>query len=136
MHLLFATPWTVAYQAPLSMGFSRQEYRNGLSVPSPRIFLTQRLNPGLLYRTQTLLPSEPPRKPLKCLLCTNMTVITLLPYMPFQFCDVPKCCIVNTFWRFFWSVLSSGIKFVICVANFTHLLAIVYLLYMLFLWGA
>ena len=36
----------------------------------------------------------------------------------------------------FWSVLSSSIKFVICVANFTHLLAIVYLLYMLFLWGA
>ena len=27
---LVATPWTVAYQAPLSMGFSRQEYRNGL----------------------------------------------------------------------------------------------------------
>ena len=33
---LFATPWTVAYQAPLSMGFSRQEYRSGLPFPSPR----------------------------------------------------------------------------------------------------
>ena len=32
---LFATPWTVAYQAPPSMGFSRQEYWNGLSFPSP-----------------------------------------------------------------------------------------------------
>ena len=32
---LFATPWTVAYQAPLSMGFSRQEYWSGLSFPSP-----------------------------------------------------------------------------------------------------
>ena len=32
---LFATPWTVAYQAPLSMGFSRQEYWNGLPFPSP-----------------------------------------------------------------------------------------------------
>ena len=32
---LFATPWTVACQAPLSMGFSRQEYWNGLPVPSP-----------------------------------------------------------------------------------------------------
>ena len=29
---LFATPWTVAYQAPLSMGFSRQEYQSGLLV--------------------------------------------------------------------------------------------------------
>ena len=32
---LFATPWTVAYQAPPSMGFSRQEYWNGLPFPSP-----------------------------------------------------------------------------------------------------
>ena len=32
---LFATPWTVACQAPLSMGFSRQEYWSGLSFPSP-----------------------------------------------------------------------------------------------------
>ena len=30
---LFATPWTVTHQAPLSMGFSRQEYRNGLPFP-------------------------------------------------------------------------------------------------------
>ena len=32
---LFATPWTVAYQAPPSMGFSRQEYWSGLPFPSP-----------------------------------------------------------------------------------------------------
>ena len=32
---LFMTPWTVAYQAPLSMGFSRQEQWNGLPFPSP-----------------------------------------------------------------------------------------------------
>ena len=31
---LFATPWTVAYQAPLSMGFSRQEYWSGVPLPS------------------------------------------------------------------------------------------------------
>ena len=33
---LLATPWTVAYQAPPSMGFSRQEYWSGLPLPSPR----------------------------------------------------------------------------------------------------
>ena len=33
---LFATPWTAAYQAPPSMGFSRQEYWSGLPLPSPR----------------------------------------------------------------------------------------------------
>ena len=32
---LFATPWTVAYQAPPSMGFFRQECWNGLPIPSP-----------------------------------------------------------------------------------------------------
>ena len=32
---LFAIPWTVAHQAPLSVGFSRQEYWNGLSFPPP-----------------------------------------------------------------------------------------------------
>ena len=31
---LFATPWTAAYQAPLSMGFSRQEYWSGVPLPS------------------------------------------------------------------------------------------------------
>ena len=31
---LFVTPWTIAYQAPPSMGFSRQEYWNGLPFPS------------------------------------------------------------------------------------------------------
>ena len=33
--LLFLTLWTVAHQAPLSMGFSRQEYWSGLSCPPP-----------------------------------------------------------------------------------------------------
>ena len=32
---LFATLWTIAYQAPLSMGFSRQEYWSGLPYPPP-----------------------------------------------------------------------------------------------------
>ena len=33
--LLLVTPWTAAYQAPLPMGFSRQEYWNGVPLPSP-----------------------------------------------------------------------------------------------------
>ena len=36
---LLATPWTVAYQAPSSMGFSRQEYWSGLPLPSPFVSL-------------------------------------------------------------------------------------------------
>ena len=45
---LFVTPWTVAHQAPLSMGFTRQEYGSGLPCPTPRIFPTQRWNLCLL----------------------------------------------------------------------------------------
>ena len=37
---LFVTSWTVALQAPLSMGFSRQEYWNGVPFPSPGKLLT------------------------------------------------------------------------------------------------
>ena len=43
---LFATPWTVAYQAPLSMGFSRQEYWSGLPFPSPRDLPDPGIEPG------------------------------------------------------------------------------------------
>ena len=43
---LFATPWTVAYQAPLSMGFSRQEYWNGLPFPSPGDLPDPGIEPG------------------------------------------------------------------------------------------
>ena len=57
---LFATPWTVAYQASLSMGFSRQEYWSGLLFPSPGDLP----NPGIEPKSPTLqadaLPSEPP----------------------------------------------------------------------------
>ena len=37
---LLATPWTAAYQAPPSMGFSRQEYWSGVLLPSPALCLT------------------------------------------------------------------------------------------------
>ena len=62
---LFETPWTVPYQAPPSMGFSRQEYWSGVPLPSPGTFLTQGSDPGLPHCRQTLLPSETPEKSLK-----------------------------------------------------------------------
>ena len=43
---LFATPWTVAYQAPQSMGFSRQESWSGLPFPSPGDFPDPGIKPG------------------------------------------------------------------------------------------
>ena len=52
----FATPWTVACQAPLSIGFPRQEYWSGLPFPSPGIFPTQGSNPGLQHLLVDSLP--------------------------------------------------------------------------------
>ena len=43
---LFATLWTVASQAPLSMGFSRQEYRSGLLCPTPGDLPDSGIQPG------------------------------------------------------------------------------------------
>ena len=51
---LLMTPWTVAYQAPPSMGFSRQEYWSWLPFPFLGIFPTQGSNPGLLHCRQML----------------------------------------------------------------------------------
>ena len=50
----FATPWTIAHQAPLSMGFSRQEYWSGCHSLLQGIFLIQKWNPGLLNCRQIL----------------------------------------------------------------------------------
>ena len=61
---LFATPWTVARQAPLSMGFSRQEYWSGLPFPSPGDLPDPGIEPGSPALRADALTSEPPGKPL------------------------------------------------------------------------
>ena len=60
---LFATPWTIAYQAPPSMGFSRQECWNGLPFPSPGDLPNTGIEPGSPSLQADALPSEPPGKP-------------------------------------------------------------------------
>ena len=59
---LFATPWTVAYQAPPSLGFSRQEYWSGLPFPSPGDLPNPGIEPGSPTLQADALPSEPPGK--------------------------------------------------------------------------
>ena len=54
------TPWTVAQQAPLSMGFSRQEYWSGLPFPSPGDHHKLGIQPGSAALQADSLPSEPP----------------------------------------------------------------------------
>ena len=60
---LFATPWTVAHQAPLSMGFTRQEYWSGLPFPSPGDLPNQGTEPRSPTLQADALASEPPGKP-------------------------------------------------------------------------
>ena len=63
---LFATPWAIASQVPVSMGLFRQEYWSGLPCSLLQgIFLTQRSNPCLLHLLQGQVgssPLEPPGK--------------------------------------------------------------------------
>ena len=57
---LFATSWTVAYQAPPSMGFSRQEQWSGLPFPSPGDLPDPGIEPRSPASRADALTSEPP----------------------------------------------------------------------------
>ena len=59
----FATPWTAARQAPLSMGFCRQEYWSGLSFPSPGDLPDPGIEPASPALEGRLFTTEPPEKP-------------------------------------------------------------------------
>ena len=61
---LFATPWTVAHQAPLSMGFFRQKYSNGLLCLPPGDLPNPGIKPRSLALQVDSLLSEPPGKPM------------------------------------------------------------------------
>ena len=74
----------MAYQAPLSMEFSRQEYWSGLPFPSPGDLPDPGIEPGSPALQADALPSEPPGKPLDK---TNGTLIPRVPYVRF-FCTV------------------------------------------------
>ena len=60
---LLATPWTAAYQAPPSMGFSRQEYWSGLPFPSPGDRPYPGIEPGSPSLQADSLPAELQGKP-------------------------------------------------------------------------
>ena len=59
---LFVTPRTVAYQAPPSMQFSKQEYWSGLPFPSPGDLPNPGIEPGSPTLQADVLPYEPPGK--------------------------------------------------------------------------
>ena len=60
--IVFATPWTVACQAPLSMGFPRQEYWSGLLCPTPGDLPNPGIEPESPALTRGFFTDEPPGK--------------------------------------------------------------------------
>ena len=60
---LFVTPWTIAYQAPPSMGFSRQEYWSRLPFPSPGDLPDTGIEPRSPTLQADALPSITPKEP-------------------------------------------------------------------------
>ena len=60
---IFVTLWTVAHQAPLSRGFSRQDYWSELSFPAPGDLPDPGIEPGCPALQADSLPSEPPGSP-------------------------------------------------------------------------
>ena len=77
---LFVTPWTVVHQAPLSIGFSRQEYWSGFPCPPPRDLPNPGIDPvslSLLHWWAGSLPLVPPGNP-----------ILVAPILTFKLCDI------------------------------------------------
>ena len=105
---LFMTPRTIAHQAPLSMGFSRQEYWSGLPFPSPGDLLNPEIEPGSPALQAYSLPSEPPEKlhfrskPFK-----NICIFGLLLFFTFWLHNVAWrvlvlfCCAFSIFFSFY-----------------------------------
>ena len=83
--LTLCDPWTIAHEAPLSMGFSRQEYWSGLPFPSPGDLPDPDIEPGSPALQADALPSEPPTQEIDCYKVTVSTTVVLVPCLePFS----------------------------------------------------
>ena len=102
-----ATPWTAAYQAPLSMGFSRQEYWSGLPLPSPSQIYCHHIT-GMIISSinqvqatmllKVSLRNEAPREPLENLppsVCLIWKSLFFLFYFLFYFSWMPSFSIAR-----------------------------------------
>ena len=87
---LFATPWTVDHQAPLSMGFPRQEYWSGLPFPSPGDLPDPGFKPTSPALAGGFFTTEPPRSQVLITQSPGVTQGYGLPHTPTYCCAFYK----------------------------------------------
>ena len=121
----FVAPWTVAHQAPLSMGFSRQEHWSGLPCPPPGDLPDPEMEPWSPALQAGSFLSEPPGKPtlpvsrslilasaicLKCKCChvSPAPWVEPLRWIPLTSGPPPQARPLFSFLRPCWSILRRG----------------------------
>ena len=85
------TPWAVACQAPLSMGFPREEYWSGLPFPSTGDLPDLRIKPTSLALVEGFFTTEPPRKPTE-----YVAVLCLVAQSRLTLSDPMDCSLPDT----------------------------------------
>ena len=81
---LFETIWTIARQAPLSMGFSRHKCWSGLLSPPPENLPNPVMEPTSLALLMDSLPTEPPGKPMCVCMCACVCYTHLILFQYFS----------------------------------------------------
>ena len=111
----FVTSWTIAHQAPLSMGFSRREYWSGLPFPSPGDLPDPGIKPASLASPALAcsLLSEPPGKPSTHVFLLNFFFVGTLKFYSlgkFQWCNILLSIIVTML-----HIISSDLIYLITI---------------------
>ena len=91
---LFATPWTVAHQVPLSVGLPKQEYWRGLPLPTPKDLPhqgTEPMSPELAGRFFIIEPSGKPKGKSRWALTLDIYDLETTSMKPSTRAGVPKC---------------------------------------------
>ena len=96
---LFATPWTIAYKAPLSMGLCKQECWSALPFPSPRNLSNPGIEPGSPALRAEALPSEPSGKSISFRELSNIKMI-LFRHLHVWLSTASRDCVWHSWWTF------------------------------------
>ena len=113
---LFETPWTVVHQAPLSMGFSRQEYQGGPPCPPPGERPDPGINPvspalaGRFFTTESVTRETPGEVRRHQFHLTDWYWYKIKTYCWWRRTDIPARCWQTCAWVFSHSVVSDALR--------------------------